>query len=265
MFTMADSVGHMNWTKYQRWSDLKKAELWEDMHWTDLEDRFLEGRSLGDLGCGTSKATILSTVARHPLNMFLHRWFACNDWNKLKHNDSEPCTGDALKADKVCQHNDPVCQLGDEPCKYDNVILQAFAGGDRVKTRADLELAKSRLREFDLIFIVEHFSHTLQLTTTRLGWRPRPLSDALNSTLHKAEEKENQERFTSSGITPEQWQRVIERNSLDIELYDYMRELSFGMLQADGLPVPTEDERAVAPKWDSKVLVSRRAAEAHME
>ncbi|CAK0839357.1 unnamed protein product [Prorocentrum cordatum] len=150
---------------------------------------------------------------------------------------------------------------------YDNIILQAFVGGDRAKTRADLELAKSRLRNFDVIFILEHLSHTLQLATTRLGWRPAA-QGAFHATRHLVDEAEDQERlFTTHGITHEQWQQVIERNSLDIELYDYVRELSFGMLQADGFPMPTEDERTVAPQWNNDVLRMRRASlrEAHIE
>mmetsp|Transcript_12628 Transcript_12628/g.33507 ORF Transcript_12628/g.33507 Transcript_12628/m.33507 type:complete len:200 (-) Transcript_12628:106-705(-) len=199
--------------------------------------------------------------------MFLHRWFACKDWDKVKGYDGETEKSIAWKADLECQHNDPVCQMGNETCMYDNVILQAFVGGDRVKTRADLELAKFRLRNFDVIFIVEHLSHTLQLATTRLGWRPTE-QGALNATRHLVDEAEDQARlFTTDEITHEQWQQVIERNSLDIELYDYMRELSFGMLQADGLPVPTEDERTVAPQWSNNVLRMRRASlrEAHIE
>jgi hypothetical protein len=89
----------------------------------------------------------------------------------------------------------------------------------------------------------------------------------LNASLHKSEESEDQERFPRGEITHEEWQRVIERNSLDIELYDYMRELSFGMLQADGLPVPPEDERIVTPQWKTNVLTTgrKRLQEAFLE
>jgi len=259
--SLAADHGVGNTTTYgnQRFHSLSNPELWEDRHFTDLEDRFCPGCTLRDLGCGTGKASILSTIVRHPLNMFLHRWYACKDRDHMmkKNHASE----DALhKKETVCQHTDYVCQPGDYTCQHDNINLQAFVGynGSWVMTRADLELAKSRLRNFDVIVIVEHLSHTLQLTTTRLGWTTGPLLDRLNSTLHESEQSEDQDRFQRGEITPEQWQQVIERNSLDIELYDYMRELSFGMLQEDRLPVPSEDERIVTPQWKNNVLATTR-------
>jgi len=252
---LAVKAGKMNYTMYQRWGDLGKAELWKDQHWTDLEDWFPKGHTLRDLGCGTGRATILGTVARHPLNMFLHRWYACKDWEQIVKSSERGVPDAAKKKRDECHPLAAVCQPGEEPCEWDNILLQAFTGVPAASlTRADLELAKSRLRNFDIIFIVEHFSHTLQLTTTRLGWRPDPSSGSLNATLHKADESEDQERFPRGEITREQWQAVMERNSLDIEFYDYMRELAFGMLRADGLPVPPEDERIVVPQWRKLAL-----------
>merc|ERR1719343_272717 len=207
--------------------------------------------------------------------MFLHRFFACNDWNKVA---DKSCKG--LGCKQECDDSDAckVCQPGfgfaptmcgsahtnvleDESCIHDNIILQALVGSAHKPTRADLELAKSRLRHLDLIFIIEHFSETLQLTTTRLGWSPDSLMEHLNASGagHKAEELVDQTRLTSGEITHEQWQRIIKRNSLDIELYDYMRELSFGMLQADGLPVPKWDS-AVIPQWSDNVLKASRSS-----
>jgi len=179
----------------------------------------------------------------------LHRWFACKELEKHPLDNY----------DTVCQSSYPMCEPGDKSCVHDNIILQAVVGTPEgtAFTREDLEMAKSRLRHFDLIFVVEHLSYTLQLATTRLGWRPDAVSTALNATGHKAEESDDQERITRGEITLEQWQRIIERNSLDIELYDYMRELSFSMLQADGLPVPPKDERTVIPQWNKNVSAVR--------
>jgi len=241
---LARDIAHMVPHGCTKWADLTDEKR-DDMHWVDLEDRISREHTLGDLGCGTNKSTILSTIVRHPLNMFLHRWFACKELEKHPFDNY----------DAVCQRAYPMCEPGDKSCVHDNIILQAVVGTPKgtVFTRADLELAKSRLRHFDLIFIVEHFSYTLQLATTRLGWSPDPISTALNATGHKAEESDDQARVTRGEIAFEQWQRIIERNSLDIELYDYMRELSFGMLQADGLPVPPEAERTVIPQWNNNL------------
>lgn len=245
---LARDIGHMVPHGCTKWADLTDEKR-DDLHWVDLEDKLSREHTLDGLGCGTNKSMILSTIVRHPLNMFLHRWFACKELEKHPSDNYNT----------VCQQSYPMCEPGVRSCVHDNIILQAVVGAPEgsVFTRKDLELAKSRLRHFDLIFIVEHLSYTLQLATTRLGWSAEPISAALNATGHKAEESDDQERITRGEITLEHWRRIIERNSLDIELYDYMRELSFGMLQADGLPVPPDDERTVTPQWTNKAATER--------
>jgi hypothetical protein len=253
---LARDIGHMVPHGCTRWADLTDEKK-GDLHWVDLEDKLSREHTLGDLGCGTNKSMILSTIVRHPLNMFLHRWFAC------KEMDKHP----ADNYDTVCQRSYTRCEPGDRSCVHDNILLQAVVGTPQgtLPTQEDLELAKSRLRHFDLIFIVEHLSYTLQLATTRLGWSADSISTALNATGHKAEEIDDQERITRGEITFDHWQRIIERNRLDIELYDYMRELSFAMLQEDGLPVPPEDERTVTPQWNNKVSTRMRRVQSPWE
>jgi len=255
---LARDIGNMTSSDNNHWETcFEKKELWNDKTWTGLEDAIPKDHSLDDLGCGANKARIFSIALRHPLNMFFHRLFACRAWNKTL--QSNPRADEDSDDFKACQAGagsmcgpDQSNALEDESCYWDNIVLQSLVGpsqtGLEPLTRADLELAKSRLRHFDLIFIIEHFAETLQLTTTRLGWSPDLLADASIAGGHKAQELAVQNQFATSEITHEQWQRVIERNSLDIELYDYMRKLSFGMLRADGLPVPKTGSTAI-PQW----------------
>merc|ERR1719436_629384 len=49
-------------------------------------------------------------------------------------------------------------------------------------------------------------------------------------------------------LTPEIWKMLWDRNALGIELFEYMKQLSFDMLKKDGLPVPSlKDELAAVP------------------
>merc|ERR1719231_1755478 len=96
----------------------------------------------------------------------------------------------------------------------------------------------------DLIFVLEHMNTTMQLARTRLGWRN------VNIVQHKSL-KNNQMQ-----PSPEEWRELVNANKLNIELYEYMRELSFDMLRADGLPGVTKEEQdnaLVEPSLDNTV------------
>eukprot|EP00959_Pyramimonas_sp_CCMP1952_P405190 8492342-Pyramimonas_sp.AAC.1 len=66
-----------------------------------------------------------------------------------------------------------------QSCESDNIALRVFAGkichSEFAKscpklTRADLEIAKARVRKMDAIFILEHWPSTIKLACSRLGW-----------------------------------------------------------------------------------------------
>ncbi|CAK0912085.1 unnamed protein product [Prorocentrum cordatum] len=210
-------------------------DMFQDKSWTDLEDSF-DGHTLDDLNCGgTRTPRIFVTSARHPVANLLTRE-AYNQAN--------------------------IHEFGlMQSCESDNIALRVFAGkichGEFAKscpklTRADLEIAKARVRKMDAIFILEHWPSTIKLACSRLGWsncETNGLDIQFNETY--ASDILDQ-------LDEESWKQLFKRNELGIEFYEYMKQLSFDMLKEDGLHVPTEYEQ----KHALPVLKSLQGAKA---
>jgi hypothetical protein len=186
--------------------------MFKDKSWTDIEDTF-EDHTLDDLGCGSISPRIFVTSARHPVENLLSR--------------------EAFLQTKTYG------LMGS--CESDNIALRFWAGnicgneqhhGCRALTRRDLEIAKARARKMDAIFILDH-PVTKRLGCTRLGWMFCPMN-------HK------HETYSSDildQLDNQSWAELFERNKLGIEFYDYLKQLSFDMLQEDGIPLPTQGEQ----------------------
>lgn len=220
---------------FTRWSDVEAVkegkpiqaedgyDMFQDKSWTDLEDTF-ESHTLDDLVCSEpGSPRIFVTSARHPVEQLLthEAYFQAN----VQHFGlMQSCESDNLAlrlfAGKVCHSREP------EECEE--------------LTRDDLEIAKARARKMDAIFILEHFPATIKLACARLGW-----ASCTNRTLGK----QHRETYVSEivdQLDEESWNRLFERNELGIEFYEYMKQLSFGMLKEEGLYAPTEDEQKQA-------------------
>jgi hypothetical protein len=217
---------------FTRWDDVEAVkqgkpiqaldgyDMFQDKSWTDLEDTF-ETHTLDDLVCGgPGTPRIFVTSARHPVE------------NLLSH-------------EAYFQAN--IKQFGlMQSCESDNIALRLFAGkvchGQHPEdcqelTRNDLEIAKVRARNMDVIFILEHFPATIKLACARLGWHACTFSD-LGTQHHETYVSEIVEQ-----LDEEPWNQLFKRNKLGIEFYEYLKQLSFDMLKEEGLDVPTEYEQ----------------------
>jgi len=219
----ARSKGGYHTRLMTRWSDVdaeKNAEpnyvgdgyqMFQDKSWTDLEDTF-ETHTLNDLGCGHGAPRVFITSARHPVeNLLSHEAYSQGN---IKSGLMRACESDNLAlrafAGKVCKSQDP------ETCEE--------------LTRDDLEVAKARVRQMDVIFILEYFPATMRLACTRLGWA-------------NCDEDPHRDTYMSEIVNQfdeESWGQLFERNRLGIEFYEYMKQLSFEMLGEDGLDVPSQ-------------------------
>jgi len=232
--TFAAWAGNSGWKSklYCRWdgtiaNNMPDHDVWAANSWTDLEDPFgswdpvsgpAKQHNLDELQCGSNSA-IFATSMRHPINLLFSS------------------AGNGI--------DDPF-----NSCGTDNIALRSLVGkmcvgkglaGCVPLTRDDLELAKFRARQMDVIFILEHMNETEKLGFSRLGcvWENRTVTHH-----QKTPDLDRQ-------LTPEIWNALWERNALGIELFEYMKKLSFDMLKKDGLPVPPpEEESAEVPHQD---------------
>jgi len=199
--------------------------MFKDRSWTDIEDTF-EAHTLDDVGCGPTTPRVLVTSARHPVeNLLTNEAFL------------QLCGGS-----KECLR--PRGLMGS--CESDNIALRLWSGnvcgdkdrqqGCRALTRRDLEIAKARARKMDVIFVLEHYQQTVRLGCTRLGWE---YCLGFNHRETYASEIVNQ-------LDDQSWAELFERNKLGIEFYEYLKQLSFDMLQEDGIGVPTQEEQDTA-------------------
>eukprot|EP00747_Dinoflagellata_sp_TGD_P120144 gnl/TRDRNA2_/TRDRNA2_173177_c0_seq2.p1 gnl/TRDRNA2_/TRDRNA2_173177_c0~~gnl/TRDRNA2_/TRDRNA2_173177_c0_seq2.p1 ORF type:complete len:351 (+),score=13.57 gnl/TRDRNA2_/TRDRNA2_173177_c0_seq2:45-1097(+) len=195
-----------------------------DGTWTDLESHFGYddeiGSSLDLLGCSGSD-TVLATVIRHPINRIFSR------------------------------ESPPRFEEGQDGCETDNYALRwylglmcrgpccggGFTGADKCMPlgKEHLELAKQRVSKFDVIFVLEHIHETSKLLCSRLGF----------------EDCDIQQLHSSAISDVDAISRFTRRNALDIELYEFMKQRSFDMLLANGLPIPSAEAQAAALNFTS--------------
>lgn len=93
-------------------------------------------------------------------------------------------------------------------------IVNVFLGW--AATRNDLELAKERLQEFPFFGLTEDFEHSMSLLAYTFGWSP-----VMNiNTLNAAPTPMHMEDYPQAVMDA-----ITEINQIDIELYDYARQL----------------------------------------
>ena len=105
-------------------------------------------------------------------------------------------------------------------CIYPDPLRQ------RPLTRKDLKIAKARLRLFDVIMILEYLPHTAKLLCEVFGWS-RCHVEYTHLHAHPRERIGNEKMY----------RRLIEKNRLGIELYEYAVELSLFQLKKYNLPI----------------------------
>jgi len=235
----APDVGDYHTMEFGRWQDIEDANagkptktwgvsdgysMYEDKSWTSIEENFgnedKPGHTLDEIGCGTKGPRILATSIRHPVENLLGK--AAWEQPNIKKNGL----------------------MG--ACESDNVYLRYLAGkgcshleADQCAplTRDDLEFAKARARKMDVIFVLGHLPETIKLGCSRLGWKTCERADMVRK------HKQIYSKELLDSMDQQSWDQLFERNKLGIELFEYMRDLSFDMLKKDGLPQPTEEEK----------------------
>jgi hypothetical protein len=112
-----------------------------------------------------------------------------------------------------------------------NYNIRCFTGGFQktVLTRQDLEIAKYRLRQFTVVFILEWLTESLKLACAVLQWQSCEVSQS-----RKGAHASSRSRFGNDTV----YSFLVERNSLDIEFYNYAVELNLKQLRAAGLELP---------------------------
>ncbi len=101
-------------------------------------------------------------------------------------------------------------------------------------TRQDVELAKQRMRQFTVILILEWLTHSASLLCTVLQWESCDVESQHHKSTPTAHVNSTREGFGSD----QAYAFVLERNRLDMELYEYAVELNLKQLRAFGLPLP---------------------------
>jgi hypothetical protein len=96
-------------------------------------------------------------------------------------------------------------------------------------TRQDLEVAKYRLRQFSVVFILEWMKESLKLACTVLQWQNCEVPPS-----KKGVHASPRSRIGNDTV----YSFLVERNSLDIEFYHYAVELNLKQLRAAGLELP---------------------------
>jgi hypothetical protein len=113
-----------------------------------------------------------------------------------------------------------------------NYNVRCFTGrfGTVSLTRQDLEVAKYRLRQFSVVFILEWMTESLKLACTVLRWQNCKVAPPTKSKGHESPRS----RIGNDTV----YSFLVERNSLDVELYHYAVELNLKQLRAAGLELP---------------------------
>jgi hypothetical protein len=199
----------------------KFSNMFEHGTWNDFEGHFgFDGQILGtldDFRCNENDV-VLTTVIRHPMHRVLH-------YELRSESGQDGCETDnyALRWYLGLMCEGPCCGGG-------------FTGVDKCPplTEEHLELAKQRVRRFDIIFVLEHLSESSPLLCSRLGFS--------NCDMHYAGTSHNV-------VTAERLESLMQRNALDIQLYEFMKLRAFDMLEAEGLPIPSRDQLAASTNF----------------
>ncbi len=118
-----------------------------------------------------------------------------------------------------------------------NYYLRKMVGKGKsgsILTRQDVELAKQRMRQFTVILILEWLTHSVPLLCMVLQWESCDLEPRHHKSTSTAHVNSTREGFGSD----QAYAFVLERNRLDMELYEYAVELNLKQLRAFGLPLP---------------------------
>lgn len=193
-------------------------KMFEHGTWNDFESHFgFAGQTYGSLDDFRCKENdiVLTTVIRHPMHRVLH-------YELRSESGQDGCETDnyALRWYLGLMCEGPCCGGG-------------FTGADKCVPLSEehLELAKQRVKRFDVILVLEHLDETNKLLCSRLGFSSCDMKT--NPTSHNK-------------VSAEQFETLRKRNALDIQLYEYMKQRAFDMLDAEGLPVPSKDQQAAA-------------------
>lgn len=193
-------------------NETKFPNMFEHGTWNDFESHFgFPNEIIGTLD--DFKNGIFLTTIRHPMHRVLH-------YELRSESGQDGCETDnyALRwyLGLVCKG--PCCGGG-------------FTGADKCAPLSEehLEMAKQRVKRFDVILVLEHLAETSALLCSRLGFND------CNATTHET---------SHNKVSAKRLDTLRKRNALDIKLYEFMKQRAFDMLDTEGLPVPTKDQQA---------------------
>lgn len=169
---------------------------------------------------GFSRSRYSLTLVRHPIQTILSHY---SFWRGV------PIVNPVTRVAKELSFPEFVRYFADSPELINNRFTHHFAAlhrdtpGEPVDRKLLLAIAKHNLAAFDFVGICEHYADTLRLLCRELGWR-------------EPEQLPHENRSGSESLAGEidrkLMDHLVSRNRLDMELYDFAKELFFDRLKS---------------------------------